>query len=194
MRRAASAATALLIAALAAGQPAIGAAHVADETPWSETYPELAELFPAADPDGWRIAEYRVSRRQAEALQGALGFELEPEDLTPEFYLAQDRDGELIGVAMFVRPHRGALAHAQFDVGVAVDPDGNVANLNVHDPALPALGSRDFLEQLHGRSLDSSFAVDGDEIRPVRGHRAQSQAVADAAREALLFMKFALGR
>jgi hypothetical protein len=185
----------LAIAAAAfAVQPAPAWAHVAERAHWSERYAELEQLFPTADPEGWRSVEYRVSRKEARELERRLGFGLEPEDLTPMFFIAHGDDGRLLGVAMFVRPHGGGYSHATFEVGVAVDPAGRIATLSVSRAPVPELGAGAFVDQLRGRSLASAFEVGSDDLRPVPDHAHQSQLVASAAKEALLFMKLALGR
>jgi hypothetical protein len=95
---------------------------------------------------------------------------------------------------MFVEPHAGARSHAAFHVGVAVDPRGRVAAVSVHDPALRDLAQPEFLDQLRGRTLASRFDVGRGDLRAVEGRDVESQHVANAAREALLFMQLALGR
>jgi hypothetical protein len=183
---------ALLAFVAAAPRPA--SAHVAEGVHWSARYGDLERMFPGADPERWRTMEYRVSLEEARGLERRLGFALEPEDLTPMFFIAHDADGGLLGVAMFIEPHGGGYAHAGFEVAVGVDPHGRVATLSVSGAPTRELAADAFLDQLRGRSLASSFQVDGEELRPVAGFARDSQLVASAAREALLFMKLALGR
>lgn len=170
-------------------------AHMADVDEWGTTYRRLVELFPRAAPNRWKILRYHLSKHEAHALGNALGFTLDPLDYQPRFYVAYDRLGSLLGVAMFIEPHSHDAGHASFEIDVAVDPRGRIAALRTHHPERKAeLSSTEFLHQFRGRDLDSSFSLASEDLNYVPGLTAESQLVANAAHEALLYMKVALGR
>ncbi len=184
-----------LVVALATASNPVARAHVADTDDWSVTYRRLVELFPEAAPNRWKILRYRLSGGEAKRLSEALGFPLDPLDREPLFYVAYGRRGQLLGVAMFIEPHTHRADHASFEVDVGVDPRGRVAAIQPHHPiGLDGLAATDFLEQLRGRSLSSGFSIASSDLHAVPGLSRESQLVANAAHEALLFMKVALGR
>src|SRR5690606_24775045 len=84
--------------------PAPADAHLAKWGSWEITHRNLMRLFPDADPNAWRIKRYQFSQKEVELLEQQLGFELYPEDKTPEFYVAHDTDGQFLGVALFIDP------------------------------------------------------------------------------------------
>ena len=82
--------------------PTPAQAHLAKWGSWEITHRNLTRLFPDADPNAWRIKRYQFSEREVELLERELGFELYPEDKTPEFYVAHDPDGQFLGVVVLV--------------------------------------------------------------------------------------------
>lgn len=179
--------------------PPAAQAHLAKWGSWEITHRNLMKLFPTADPNGWRIKRYAFSRAEVAALEAELGFALYPEDKTPEFYIAHDRRGQFLGVALFIDPRTqpkvldGSVL--TLEVGVGVDARGKINRVRVYDYRGDVrLTQADFLDQLKGRGLDAEFRMGHDGLRGVSGEAEESQLVANAGREALLLMKVALGR
>ncbi len=174
-------------------------AHLAKWGSWEITHRNLMKLFPDADPNGWRIKRYQFSDEEVRLLERELGFELYPEDKTPEFYVASDVDGKLLGVALFIDPRTkpkildGSVL--TLEVGIGVDARGKINRVRVYDYRGDVrLTEPEFLDQLKDRGLDSEFRMGKDGLKPVPGEDEESQLVANAGREALLLMKVALGR
>ncbi len=174
-------------------------AHLAKWGSWEITHRNLMKLFPNADPNGWRIKRYQYSDAEVAYLEQALGFELYPEDKQPEFYIAQDKGGKFLGVAIFIDPRTkpkildGSVL--TLEVGIGVSAGGAINRIKVYDyRGNLELASDGFLGQLQGRKLDSNFAMGKDGLTPVAGEPEESQLVGNAGREALLLMKVALGR
>lgn len=178
-------------------------AHVATDDAWRVTYQRLVGLFPDADPQRWRATRYHLSEDDAQRLEDRLGYPTTPHDRRPTFYVAYDADGRFLGVAMFVRPHVDEPdldvghhhhdGHSEIEVGIGVGPKGAIARVAPYDIAdAEALLEPEFLDQLVGRTLSSSFDI-GDDIEPAAGYPESSQHVANAAEESLLYMRAALG-
>ena len=174
-------------------------AHLATWGSWAVTHRNLMKLFPKADPGAWKIKKYRYSKKEVRDLEKKLGFELYPEDKAPEFYIAHDEDGKLLGVAIFIDPRTkpkildgGVLT---LEVGVGVNAKGEISRMKVYDyRGNVALTEDEFLDQLRGRTLGSTFEIGAPDLQGVEGEAEESQLVANAGREALLLMKVALGR
>jgi len=194
--------TALVLLGLAADvalAPAPAEAHLAKWGSWEITHRNLMRLFPDADPNAWRIKRYQYSEKEVAFLEQELGFELYPEDKTPEFFVAHDADGKFLGVALFIDPRTkpkildGSVL--TLEVGIGVDARGKINRVRVYDYRGDVRLSGDaFLDQLKGRGLDSEFRMGKDGLAAVPGEDEESQLVANAGREALLLMKVALGR
>ncbi len=174
-------------------------AHLAKWGSWEVTHRNLMKLFPDADPNAWKIKRYQYSDAEVKLLEAKLGFELYPEDKQPEFFIAQDRDGNFLGVAIFIDPRTkpkildgGILT---LEVGIGVNAGGKINRIKVYDyRGNLALTQDTFLDQLRGRELDSNFTMGTGGLTPVSAEPEESQLVSNAAREALLLMKVALGR
>lgn len=174
-------------------------AHLAKWGSWEVTHRNLMKLFPEADPNAWRIKRYQYSDEEVKLLEAELGFELYPEDKLPEFFIASDAQGAFLGVAIFIDPRTkpkildgGILT---LEVGVGVGAEGKINRIKVYDyRGNIALTQDAFLNQLRGRELASNFAMGKAGLVPVDGEPEESQLVGNAAREALLLMKVALGR
>lgn len=174
-------------------------AHLAKWGSWAVTHRNLMKLFPKAKRDGWKIKKYRYDDDEVKLLEGELGFELYPEDKTPEFYIAHSEEGELMGVAIFIDPRTkpkildgGVLT---LEVGIGVDTHGRISRIKVYDYRGNVELTEDaFLGQLAGRTLSDEFEMGKDGLVPVEGEEEESQLIANAGREALLLMKIALGR
>lgn len=188
-----------LMGGLVALQPAPASAHLAKWGSWEVTHRNLMKLFPEADPNGWRIKRYQYSPREVKLLERELGFELYPEDETPEFFVAHDRAGKFLGVAIFIDPRtRPKILDGSvltLEVGIGVDARGEINRVRVYDyRGDRRLTEPGFLRQLAGRGMDNTFEMGRGGLRPVPGEEEESQLVANAGREALLLMKLALGR
>ncbi|MEZ4448605.1 MAG: hypothetical protein R3B09_03925 [Nannocystaceae bacterium] len=174
-------------------------AHLAKWGSWEITHRNLMKLFPDADPNAWRIKRYNYNDQEVGLLERELGFELYPEDKVPEFFIAQDAGGKFLGVAIFIDPRTkpkilngGVLT---LEVGIGVGAEGKINRIKVYDyRGNVELAGDSFLNQLRDRTLDSNFAIGGRDLVGVDGEPEESQLVANAAREALLLMKIALGR
>lgn len=194
--------TALALVGLAADvalAPAPAEAHLAKWGSWEITHRNLMRLFPDADPNAWRIKRYQYSEKEIEFLEQELGFELYPEDKTPEFFVAHDADGKFLGVALFIDPRTkpkildGSVL--TLEVGIGVDARGKINRVRVYDYRGDVrLTQEKFLDQLKGRGLNSEYRMGKDGLTAVPGEEEESQLVANAGREALLLMKVALGR
>lgn len=175
--------------------------HLATFGSWEITRAYLGEIFPEAT--GFLRRKEKLTQEQVKQIEAALGFELNPEDWEPEFYIAVDESKgqrQLLGVAVFVDPrvearHLGG-GGVRIEVGIGVDAAGRIAKVRLFDyRGARALTEDAFLSQLEGRRLGDSFAVGPDEeIKPVAEEPLESQLVANAAHEALFLMKVALGR
>lgn len=179
--------------------PAESQAHLAKWGSWEITHRNLMKLFPDADPNAWRIKRYQYSDQEVKQLERELGFELYPEDKQPEFFIAADKQGKFLGVAIFIDPRTkpkildgGILT---LEVGIGVNAEGKINRIKVYDyRGNVALAQNAFLDQLRGRDLSSNFTMNRGGLVAVSGEPEESQLVGNAAREALLLMKVALGR
>ncbi|MFV8752201.1 hypothetical protein ACNOYE_16760 [Nannocystaceae bacterium ST9] len=174
-------------------------AHLAKWGSWEITHRNLTKLFPDADPNAWRIKRYQYSDKEVAQLEKQLGFELYPEDKTPEFFIASDAEGNFLGVAIFIDPRtKPKLLDGSvltLEVGIGVDAKGEINRVRVYDYRGDIrLTERDFLDQLEGRGLADEFTMGKDGLAVVPGEAEESQLVANAGFEALLLMKVALGR
>ncbi len=190
---------ALGLAAIVGSAPEPAQAHLAKWGSWEITHRNLMKLFPTADPNGWKIKRYQYNDKEVELLEKQLGFELYPEDKTPEFFIASDADGKFLGVALFIDPRTkpkvldGSVL--TLEVGIGVNAKGEISRVKVYDYRGNIELTKDaFLGQLKGRTLDSTYVMGQDGLKPVEGEPEESQLVANAGREALLLMKLALGR
>ena len=177
----------------------VSEAHLAKWGTWEITHRNLMKLFPDADPNAWRIKRYQYSDPEVKFLEAQLGFELYPEDKAPEFFIAQDAAGDFLGVAIFIDPRTKPKILAggilTLEVGIGVNAAGKINRIKVYDyRGNLELTKESFLDQLRDRTLDSNFVMGKDGLGAVASEPEESQLVGNAAREALLLMKVALGR
>jgi hypothetical protein len=192
----ATAAVALIATGVVAPEPA--EAHLAKWGSWEITHRNLTRLFPDADPNAWKIKKYQFNDKEVDFLEKKLGFELYPEDKQPEFFIARNEEGKLMGVAIFIDPRTkpkilngGILT---LEVGIGVNAKGEISRVKVYDyRGNVELTKKKFLDQLKGKTLDSNYTMGKGKLKPVEGEPEESQLVANAGREALLLMKVALG-
>jgi len=174
-------------------------AHLAKWGTWEITHRNLMKLFPDADPNAWRIKRYQYSDPEVKFLEAQLGFELYPEDKQPEFFIAQDAAGNFLGVAIFIDPRTKPKILAggilTLEVGIGVNAAGKINRIKVYDyRGNLELTKESFLDQMRDKTLDSNFIMGKDGLSAVDSEPEESQLVGNAAREALLLMKVALGR
>ena len=174
-------------------------AHLAKWGTWEITHRNLMKLFPDADPNAWRIKRFQYSDPEVKFLEAQLGFELYPEDKQPEFFIAQDAAGDFLGVAIFIDPRTKPKILAggilTLEVGIGVNAAGKINRIKVYDyRGNLELTKESFLDQLRDKTLDSNFVMGKDGLSAVASEPEESQLVGNAAREALLLMKVALGR
>ena len=174
-------------------------AHLAKWGSWEITHRNLMKLFPDADPNAWRIKRYQYSDAEVKFLEAQLGFELYPEDKQPEFFIATDKAGNFLGVAIFIDPRTKPKILAggilTLEVGIGVNAAGKINRIKVYDYRGNLELTQDgFLNQLRERTLESNFTMGKDGLAGVAAEPEESQLVGNAAREALLLMKVALGR
>ncbi|MEM6989761.1 MAG: hypothetical protein AAF721_04675 [Myxococcota bacterium] len=174
-------------------------AHFSANPEWPQAHRKLHQLFPTADPNGWKIKRHRFDDEQAAALEKQLKYALYPADRDAVFYIAQDREGQLLGVAVLLDPRPtpkvvdGAVV--PLEVGVAVDAKGSIQRMHVYGEAgKSALGEATFLDQFIGRTLGCTFKLGKKTGLQPAPDAEDSQLVANAARESLLLMNLALGR
>lgn len=174
-------------------------AHLVAWGSWEVTHRNLMKLYPDADPFAWRIKRHTYSDAEAAQLEAVLGVALYPEERAGEFYVAIGATGRVLGVATFIDPRSrprivdGAIL--VLEVGVGVDLAGRIDRVRLYDyRGDAALTQDDFLRQLRGRTLASSFVMGTTGLIPIESEPEESQLVATAAHEALLFMQVALGR
>jgi len=177
----------------------VSEAHLAKWGTWEITHRNLMKLFPDADPNAWRIKRYQYSDPEVKFLEAQLGFELYPEDKQPEFFIAQDAAGDFLGVAIFIDPRTKPKILAggilTLEVGIGVNAAGKINRIKVYDyRGNLELTKESFLDQLRDKTLDSNFVMGKDGLSAVASEPEESQLVGNAAREALLLMKVALGR
>ncbi len=178
--------------------PATADAHLAKSGPWMDTLAKLQRLYPAADPNAWKVKRHTLSDAEVERLEKQLRLSLYPEDRKPAFYFAQDTDEKLVGVAVLVDPRpEPKVVNGEvvtMEVAVGVDATGTINGLALieHDGDA-ALGEPAFLDQLVGRNLGCSFVMGKGGLVALPDAKQDSQDIANAAREALLLMKTALG-
>lgn len=175
------------------------AAHLVTWGSWEVTHRNLMKLYPDADPFAWRIKRHTYTDAEAARLENALGVALYPEERLGEFYVALGATGRVLGVATFIDPRSRPKilddAILSLEVGIGVDLAGRVDRVRLYDyRGDAALTKDDFLRQLRGRTLASSFAMDTEGLVSIEDEPEESQLVATAAQEALLFMQVALGR
>lgn len=178
---------ALLVAVALGGAPPVVRAHDLSATDWPATYRALENLFPEAAPDRWRVLRARLDDRELRRLAIDLGTAELGGERDRTFYVAYARDGELVGVVTVVRPVGVARIGP---MAVGVDTWGRIAGVQ-HLAATVATG---FLEQFRGRTLTSSFVVNGADLQPSRALDSESKHVAAAVHEALIVTWLLLGR
>ena len=143
---------------------------------WAEetTLPreKLIALFPNAQNFKERKAD--LPPEKVTSIEEDIGTKLQPDTLKPTFYIAY-KDNKPMGLALFlsVKGPNGAISG-----GVGLDMTGKVVKVEVHKHN-EAVGIADetFLKQFSEKGVEDKFKI-GEDIEPVAGEQAASQAVA----------------
>ena len=133
---------------------------------------KLTALFPNAQDFKERKAD--LTPEKVTSIKEEIGTKLQPEDLKPTFYLAYE-DNKPAGLALFVnvKGPNGVISG-----GVGLDIKGKVVKVKVYEHNEVAdIADDEFLKQFNGKGIDDKFKV-GEDVEPVDGARAASQAVA----------------
>ena len=143
----------------------------ADET----TLPreKLASIFPNAASFLEKKAD--LTPEKVASIEEEIGTTLRPEDLKPTFYIAVDENNKPTGLALFlaVKGPNGLISG-----GVGLDMTGKVVQVEVHKHSeVAGIADNTFLDQFNGKGIADKFKV-GEDIEPLAGSQAASQAVA----------------
>ena len=144
---------------------------------WAEetTLPreKLASIFPNAANFVEKKAD--LTPEKVASIEEEIGAKLRPEDLKPIFYIAFNENESPIGLVLFVavKGPNGVISG-----GVGLDITGKVVKVDVHKHSEAAGVADDkFLKQFSGKGIEDKFKV-GEDVEPVAGEQAASQAVA----------------
>lgn len=144
---------------------------------WAEetTLPreKLASIFPSAA--NFVEKKANLTPDKVTSIEAEIETKLRPEDLKPTFYIALNETGKPIGLALLVdvKGPNGIISG-----GVGLDMTGKVVKVEVHKHSEVAGVTADkFLQQFGGKGIEDKFKV-GDDIEPLAGAQAASQAVA----------------
>ena len=146
-------------------------------TAWAEetTLPreKLVSIFPkAAD---FLPKEAELPPEKVASIEEEIGTKLRPEDLTPTFYIAVNKDKKPIGLALLVAVHG---PNGIINGGVGLDMTGKVVKVEVHRHSeVAGIADEKFLKQFSGKGIEDRFKV-GEDVKPFAGEQATSQAVA----------------
>ena len=162
------------------------AAGAEETTPPSE---KLVSIFPKAENFLPKKAE--LTPEKVASIEEEIGTKLRPEDLTPTFYIAVNKDKKPIGLALLVAVHG---PNGIINGGVGLDMTGKVVKVEVHKHSeVTGIADEKFLKQFSGKGIEDKFKV-GEDVKPFAGGQAASQAVARMPKKTLaisyaLFLK-----
>ncbi len=146
------------------------AAGAEETTPPSE---KLVSIFPKAENFLPKKAE--LTPEKVASIEEEIGTKLRPEDLTPTFYIAVNKDKKPIGLALLVAVHG---PNGIINGGVGLDMTGKVVKVEVHKHSeVTGIADEKFLKQFSGKGIEDKFKV-GEDVKPFAGGQAASQAVA----------------
>ena len=134
---------------------------------------KFASIFPKAANFVEKTAE--LAPEQVASIEAEIETKLRPEDLKPTFHIAFDADRNPVGLVLLlvVEGPNGAI-----NGGVGLDMTGKVVKVEVHKHSEAAgIADETFLKQFSGKGVKDKFKV-GEDIDPVAGEQAASQAVA----------------
>lgn len=146
-------------------------------TAWAEDTPlpreKLASIFPKAANFVEKTAE--LTPEQVASIEAEIETKLRPEDLKPTFHIAFGEDGKPVGLVLLltIEGPNGAISG-----GVGLDMTGKVVKVQVHKHSEAAgIADETFLKQFSEKGVEDKFKI-GEDIEPVAGEEAASQAVA----------------
>lgn len=109
------------------------------------------------------------------SIEAEIGTTLRPEDLKPIFYIAVNEEKKPIGLSLLVAVEgpNGIISG-----GVGLDMTGKVVKVEIHKHSeVGRIVDANFLKQFNGKGIEDKFKV-GEDIEPLAGEQAASQAVA----------------
>ena len=133
----------------------------------------MASIFPNAANFVEKKAD--LTPEKVASIEAEIETTLLSDDLKPTFYIAVDENNKPIGLALFlaVKGPNGVISG-----GVGLDMTGKVVKVEVHKHNEVADITNDtFLKQFSGKGIEDKFKV-GEDIEPLAGAQAASQAVA----------------
>ena len=144
---------------------------------WAEesTLPneKLASIFPNAKNFIEKKAD--LTPEKVASIEEEIGTTLRPEDLKPTFYIAVNENKKPQGLALFlaVKGPNGVISG-----GVGLDMTGKVVKVEIHKHnEVAGVADDEFLKQFSGKGIEDKFKF-GEDIEPLAGAQAASQAVA----------------
>lgn len=144
---------------------------------WAEETPLPREKLMSILPNATNFIEKKaaLTPEKVAPIEEELGASLRPEDLKPTFYIAVNENNKPIGLALLVavKGPNGVISG-----GVGLDMVGKVVKVAIHKHSEAAsLANDTFLKQFNGKGIEHEFIV-GEDIEPIDGEQAASQAVA----------------
>lgn len=144
---------------------------------WAEEPPlpheKLTSLFPNAA--NFVVKKADLTPEKVASIEAEIGTKLRSDDLKPTFYIAFDKHKTSIGLALLVdvQGPNGVISG-----GVGLDIKGKVAKVEVYKHTeVAGIADDAFLKQFSGKGIEDKFNV-GEDVEPLAGARAASQAVA----------------
>ena len=134
---------------------------------------KLASIFPKAK--NFVEKKSDLTPKKVASIEAEIETKLRPEDLKPTFYIAVDENKKPMGLALLVDVEgpNGVISG-----GVGLDMTGKVVKVDVHKHSEAAgIADDEFLKQFTGKGIEDKFEV-GEDIEPLAGEQAASQAVA----------------
>ncbi len=144
---------------------------------WAEETAIPSEQLGAIFPNASDFVEKKsdLTPEKIASIEAEIETELRPEDLKPTFYIAVDENKKPVGLALFVAVEGpGGIINGS----AALDMTGKVVKVRVYKHSEAAgIADEKFLAQFSGKGIVDKFEV-GEDIEPLAGEEAASQAVA----------------
>lgn len=144
---------------------------------WAEETPLPREKLASIFPNAANLVEKKavLTPEQVTSIEAEIGAKLRPEDLKPIFYIAFNENENPIGLVLLlaVKGPNGLISG-----GAGLDMTGKVVKVEVHKHSeVAGVADDKFLKQFNGKGIEDKFKV-GEDIEPLAGEQAASQAVA----------------
>ena len=144
---------------------------------WAEDAILFSGKLPSIFPNAKNFIEKKtdLTPEKVASIEEEIGAKLRPEDLEPTFYIALNENEKPIGLALFlaVKGPNGVISG-----GVGLDMTGKVVKVEIHNHnEVAEVAAAEFLKQFSGKGIEDKFKV-GEDIEPLAGAQAASQAVA----------------